>query len=90
LSIHLLITSVQDGRDEGSYSFEGRGIVLLVLAKIPRHYASNYEPLGLDRICLVIEGNGEGTQEFKQVGLCRLQEWIWNEVFWAPRTVIIV
>jgi hypothetical protein len=89
VSINQLIKNVKDGMDEGSGSVEGRGIVLLVLATTPYNYASYYAA-GTHRICIIIEGNGEGTQEFKRVGLCWLQEWIWETVFWAPRTVLIV
>jgi hypothetical protein len=74
--------------DEGSCSVEGRGIVLLVLATTPDHYES-YE-VGAHQICLIIEGNGEGTQEFKRSGLCWLPGRVWKTVFWAPRTVTIV
>jgi hypothetical protein len=42
LSIHLSITRLQDEIDEGSYSFEGRGIVLLVLATIRSSVLKNY------------------------------------------------
>jgi hypothetical protein len=84
-----LIEEVKDGMYEGSCSVEGRGILILFLATTPPDHRGHWPEPGMDRICLVIEGNGEGTQEFKRVGLCRLPEWTWKEVFWAPRMVIL-
>jgi hypothetical protein len=90
VAIRRLIEEVKDGMDEGSCSVEGRGILILCLATTPIDHRGHWPESGMDRICLVIEGNGEGTQKFKRVGLCGLEEWTWKEVFWAPRTVVIV
>jgi hypothetical protein len=88
--IRRLIEDVKECMDEGPCSVEGRGIVLLCLGTTPLDYTPHWPVPDIDRVCLIIKGNGEGTQEFKRVGLCQLKEWIWKEVFWAPQTVTIV